>query len=77
MPKGPQGQECPVNVISNTIWLTIIATNGEEGLGIKQPAKNKSGLVGLKACSKALNECERNEVAKDAARTHRRLLWTL
>ena len=49
MPKGPQGQKRPADVIGNAVHIARIATGEEQDTSLKQPAKRKSGLAGSKA----------------------------
>lgn len=67
MPKGPQGQKRPADVIGNAVTVAKIATGEEEEAGYKQPAKVKSGRAGAKARFDSLTESERSAAAKKAA----------
>ena len=67
MPKGPQGQKRPADVIGNAVHIAKIATGEIEETGYKQPAKAKSGRAGADARAKALSPEERSEIAKKAA----------
>lgn len=65
MPKGPQGQKRPGDVVGNAIRVAKIAT-GEEKDDI--PSKTREGgLRGGRARAKALTQEERSEIAKIAA----------
>ena len=67
MPKGPQGQRRPADVIGNAVHVAKIATGEVEDATLNQPAKRKSGLAGAKARSENLSAKERSEIAKLAA----------
>lgn len=67
MPKGPQGQKRPADVIGNAVRVMQIAT-GE----IEEPSKVKSaaaelGSLGGKARAASLSKKKRSEIAKNAA----------
>ena len=67
MPKGPQGQKRPADVIGSAVHIAKIATGEIEDTTLKQPAKRKSGLAGADARKKKLTAKERSEIAKLAA----------
>ncbi len=67
MPKGPQGQERPANVIGNAVHIAKIATGEVEETYLKQPAKRNSGLAGAKARMENTTFKERSKIAKLAA----------
>lgn len=67
MPKGPQGQKRPADVIGNAVHIAKIATGEIEETGYKQPAKVRSGQAGAKARAEKLTAEERSAVAKKAA----------
>jgi hypothetical protein len=67
MPKGPQGQKRPADVIGNAVHIARIATGEEQETTLKQPAKRNSGLAGAKARSEKLSAEERSRIAKIAA----------
>lgn len=67
MPKGPQGQKRPADVIGNAVHIAKIATGETEETGYKQPAKAKSGRAGAKARVDSLSSEERSDIAKIAA----------
>ena len=70
MPKGPQGQKRPADVIGNAIKVMRIAT-GEEEEVLADAGKDKAavslGKRGGKARAEALTKKERAEIAKKAA----------
>jgi len=67
MPKGPQGQRRPADVIGNAVHIAQIATGEIEETALKQPSKRKGGLAGAKARQKNTTPKERSEIAKLAA----------
>ena len=67
MPRGPQGQKRPADVIGNAVHIAKIATGEIEDSRLKQPAKRKSGLAGSKARAEKLTAEERSEIARKAA----------
>ncbi len=70
MPKGPQGQKRPADVISNAVKVMQIAT-GEIEEEIDDDGKNKAavelGRRGGKARAEKLSKERRSEIAKAAA----------
>jgi hypothetical protein len=69
MPKGPQGQKRPADVIGNAVHVMRIAT-GEIEDTKRDPgteANRKGGLKGGKARASALSAAKRAEIAKKAA----------
>lgn len=67
MPKGPNGQTRPADVIGNAVHIARIATGEIEETGLKQPAKRASGLAGAKARQENTTEAQRREIAERAA----------
>lgn len=67
MPKGPQGQKRPADVIGNAVHIARIATGEEQETKLKQPAKRKSGLAGAKARLQNTTADERKAIAQKAA----------
>lgn len=67
MPKGPQCQKRPADVIGNAVRIAQIATGEVEETTLKQPAKRKSGLAGAKARQDKTTEAQRQEIARKAA----------
>ena len=67
MPKGPQGQRRPADVIGNAVHIAQIATGEAEETTLEQPAKRKSGLAGAKARVQNTTPEERQETARKAA----------
>ena len=70
MPKGPQGQKRPADVIGNAVKVMRIAT-GEGNEEYEGDGKNKAaaelGRLGGRARAKKLSKKRRLEIAKDAA----------
>ena len=70
MPKGPQGQKRPADVIGNAIKVARLAT-GEEEEALTDDGKDKAavslGKRGGKARAEALSKKERADIAKKAA----------
>ncbi|MEO0625222.1 MAG: hypothetical protein AAF183_24035 [Pseudomonadota bacterium] len=67
MPKGPQGQRRPADVIGNAVIVAKIATGEIEDTKYKQPAKVKAGKAGAAARVGNTTAEERSEIAKKAA----------
>lgn len=67
MPKGPQGQKRPADVIGNAVHVARIATGEEQETSLKQPAKRRSGLAGAKARLENTTADERSVIARKAA----------
>ena len=70
MPKGPQGQKRPADVIGNAVRVMRIAT-GEEEEEYEVDGKNKAavelGRKGGKARSEKMTPERRTEIAREAA----------
>ena len=69
MPKGPQGQKRPADVIGNAVHVMRIAT-GEIEETKRNPgteANRKGGLKGGKARAEVLSPKKRQEIAHKAA----------
>lgn len=49
MPKGPQGQKRPADVIGNAVHIAKIAAGEIEETMLEQPVKRNSGFAGTKA----------------------------
>ena len=67
MPRGPQGQKRPADVIGNAVHIAQIATGEEQETELKQPAKRNSGLAGAKARQENTTDAQRSEIARKAA----------
>ena len=72
MPKGPQGQKRPADVIGNAVKVMRIAT-GEEEEEFEDDGKNKAavelGKRGGKRRAESLSAERRSEIAQKAAKT--------
>jgi len=69
MPKGPQGQKRPADVIGTAVMVMKIAT-GEIEDTKRDPGKEyarKGGLKGGKARAASLSKKRRSEIARKAA----------
>jgi hypothetical protein len=66
MPKGPQGQKRPADVIGNAVHIARIAT-GEEQETKPTPIRRASGVAGAKARQENTTAEERSEIARKAA----------
>lgn len=77
MPKGPQGQKRPADVIGGAVKIAKIATGeieedteNDEGKNPKSvEAGRKGGIKGGAARAKKLNPEQRKKIAQNAART--------
>jgi hypothetical protein len=70
MPKGPQGQKRPADVIGAAIQIAKIATGEiEEKPDAGKAYARKGGLKGGKARAEKLSSERRKEIAKKAAET--------
>jgi hypothetical protein len=72
MPKGPQGQKRPADVIGNAVRVMQIATGqiteGMEGASVKNQAAVDLGRMGGKARAANLSASKRKKIAKNAAK---------
>ena len=69
MPKGPNGERRPNNVISCAVMVAQIATGQIQEVKGKQPNKRRGGVKGGRSRAEALNPNQRHKIAKDAAQT--------
>jgi hypothetical protein len=67
MPKGPQGQKRPADVIGCAVMVGKIATGEIQDTKSKAPGRAKSGRAGAAARAKVLTAEERRKIAKKAA----------
>jgi hypothetical protein len=67
MPKGPQGQKRPADVIGNAVRVMRIATGDEEETLQKKSGRVRSGKAGAIARAKKLSAEDRSVVARTAA----------
>lgn len=62
MPKGPQGQRHPADVVGNAVHIARIATREAQETTLAQLAKRNSDLAGVKARLDATTEAQRSEI---------------
>lgn len=68
MPRGPQGEKRPADVIGNAVKVMRIATGEEiEELNSTKSAAAELGSRGGKARAATLSKTRRSEIAKKAA----------
>jgi hypothetical protein len=67
MPKGPQGQKRPADVIGNAVHVMRIATGEVEDKPSKAPARAKGGRKGAAVRAQRLTDEQRSEIARVAA----------
>lgn len=68
MPKGPQGQKRPADVIGAAVMVAKIATGEIEEKPQPKSAAAELGSKGGKARATALSKARRSEIAKKAAK---------
>jgi len=68
VPKGPNGERRPADVVGCAVKVTRIATGEIEDIGYKQHAKRKGGLARAGARAKSLTARRRIEISKSAAK---------
>ena len=67
MPKGPQGQKRPADVIGCAVAVARIATGEDQDSRYDQPNKVKAGHAGARARAASLTPKERSAIARKAA----------
>lgn len=67
MPRGPQCQKRPADVIGNAVHIAQIATGEAQETTLAQPAKRKSGLADAKARVENTTSEDRKAIAQKAA----------
>ena len=67
MPKGPQGQKRPADVVGCAVHVARIATGEIEDTGYKQPNKVRAGRAGARVRAASLTPDERSAIARVAA----------
>lgn len=67
MPKGPNGERRPADVIGCAVAVARIATGQVVELPVQQSGKVRSGKAGAEARNKALSKGERVAIARKAA----------
>ncbi len=68
MPKGPQGQKRPADVIGNAVHVMRIATGEISEKPDGKEAARKGGLKGGAARAETLSDERRSAIAKKAAK---------
>jgi hypothetical protein len=70
MPKGPQGQKRPADVIGNAVHVMRIATGQEKEVPtVTKAGPSKGGNKGGPARAVVLSPAQRKAIAKKAAKT--------
>ena len=69
MPKGPDGQKRPADIVGCAVAVAKIATGEIEEITITKSGCGRSGRAGAKACTESLTKEEHREIAKKAAVT--------
>ena len=67
MPKGPDGQKRPADLIGCAVRVAQIATGESEDEGYISQGRRKSGLAGAQARLDRTTKKERTEIARKAA----------
>lgn len=67
MPKGPQGQRRPADVVGCAVAVARIATGDVVELNQEKSGRVRSGKAGAKARAESLSAAERSAIAKKAA----------
>jgi hypothetical protein len=67
MPKGPQGQKRPADVIGAAVMVAKIATGELAESDAVSPEKAKAGRAGAKKRAETLTSAQRRQIAKKAA----------
>ena len=67
MPRGPNGEKRPADVIGGAITVAKIATGEIEETPVKKSGRVRSGHAGAKARAEKLSAEKRQQIAKKAA----------
>jgi len=67
MPRGPNGEKRPADVVGCAVTVAKIATGEIEDTTTKKSGRVRSGYAGAKARAEKLTKEERREIAKKAA----------
>lgn len=67
MPRGPDGEKRPADVVGCAVAVARIATGEVEETTIKKSGRVRSGYAGAKARAEKLTKEKRVEIAKKAA----------
>ena len=68
MPRGPQGQKRPADVIGAAVMVAHIATGEISETPVPKSGRKRSGTAGAQARKNKLSAEERSRIAKMAAR---------
>ncbi len=69
MPKGPNGQKRPADVVGCAIAVAKIATGEAEDEGYAAPGRKRSGKAGAASRMRTLSAERRQEIAQKAAKS--------
>ena len=67
MPRGPNGEKRPADVIGCAVKVMKVATGEMEETAIRKSGRVRSGRAGAEARAESLTKEERREIAKKAA----------
>ncbi len=67
MPRGPNGERRPADVVGRAVTVARIATGEVEEKRGKVPGRRKSGKAGARARAASLTKEQRSAIAKKAA----------
>ena len=67
MPRGPNGEKRPADVVGCAVAVAKIATGEVEEIPVKKSGRVRSGHAGAKARAEKLTKEKRREIAKKAA----------
>ncbi len=67
MPRGPNGEKRPADVVGCAVKVARIATGEIDEIPIRKSGRVRSGHAGAKARAEKLTKEERREIAKKAA----------
>ena len=68
MPRGPNGEKRPADVVGCAVAVARIATGEDEETAYEQPGKRRGGQAGGRARAEALPPERRSEIAQIAAK---------
>ncbi len=68
MPRGPQGQKRPADVIGTAVMVAKIATGEIDETTSAAPERAKGGKIGGRARANRLTPQQRQEIARKAAK---------
>ena len=67
MPRGPNGEKRPADIIGGAITVAKIATGEITETPVKKSGRVRSGIAGAKARAEKLTPEKRQQIAKKAA----------